>query len=956
MGPSVLLEVSQAQDGIRGKLSKNLRTASDLAAKGDVDLATVPGLRFNDSGALLVTVRVDAREVDAVAQLIALGLSYSTASYAYESVTLIEGWISGANLVKVAAEPFVYSIDVPLAPTTRTGSVNSAGDGILRSNTARSRFATQGIDGSGTRVGVISDGVTNRSAVQGSPNFDLPTSITIDPTRPGSGNEGTAMLEIVHDLAPGAQLFFSGPATTLQMAGSINWLVGQGVKVIVDDLGWFNEPYFEDGPVAQAVASAISNGVVYVSAAGNESPDHYQAAYNQGPNSGNGFWHDFDSGAGTNIGQIVEIPPEGAFRADLQWSDAFGASTNNYDLYLRRFSDNFILDQSTDNQAAGGFPPHEFVEFTNPSTTTSLLAYVAINRVSGAARELELWTRGDSGQQYTTIGDAVFGHPAANGAVAVAAINSGDPGNDDVAFYSSRGPSTVYTNFATQTNVQRNSLDGAGIDGVETRIGQLGHFDQNPFFGTSAAAPHVAAIAALVLDANPNLTPAQVTTILNGTAIDIGTTGYDQVSGSGRFDALNSVSAAMGDLNVDGSIDRADLSILANNFGRTSALPLQGDVNGDGKVNVKDLVLLRNRCDCDGGESLMGGGGGGGGEMMGGGEEMLGGESGGEDGGESLLTETPARIYITTSGSTPGGGELPESVPSVQLDGPEDSVTLYVWASMGDYEVMQTLALDVSATNEGVVKATASTIANPNIVATNFDDEIVDTRWPEAWVSAGTLNPNGVGDEALVVGAKTGTLYTSTNAIHAAWDGTGGFMGLLDEGYDPTADAFLLGSVTLEALAGSAGLSTDIVLSIGAFKIIVGESGVAHPIYLGLGETTVDNNDVGATDGTAHATITVAAQGPSALVAGVPSRFADDSPSGAVDVATISAAARAMVRAAVRSTSAEPQRVVLRAVDEAIVSAADGRATRRPMRSSRALSHSAGAVHSLTADVGQIGL
>lgn len=181
-------------------------------------------------------------------------------------------------------------------------------------------------------------------------------------------------------------------------------------------------------------------------------------------------------------------------------------------------------------------------------------------------------------------------------------------------------------------------------------------------------------------------------------------------------------------------------------------------------------------------------------------------------------------------------------------------------------------------------------------------------------------------------------------------------MGLLDEGYDSSAGAFLLGSVTLEALAGSAGLSTDIVLSIGAFKIILDESGVAHPIYLGLGETTVDNNDVGATDGTAHATITVAAQGPSALVAGVPSRFADDSPSGAVDVATISAAARAMVRAAVRSTSAEPQRVVLRAVDEAIVSAADGRATRRPMRSSRALSHSAGAVHSLTADVGQIGL
>src|SRR6185295_17799100 len=101
---------------------------------------------------------------------------------------------------------------------------------------------------------------------------------TINPSLPGSGNEGTAMMEIVHDLAPGAQLYFSGPSTSTDMVNSINYLVGQGCKVIVDDLSFFAEGYFQDTSIATAAQNAVANNnVVYVTSAGNYSDEqHYQ--------------------------------------------------------------------------------------------------------------------------------------------------------------------------------------------------------------------------------------------------------------------------------------------------------------------------------------------------------------------------------------------------------------------------------------------------------------------------------------------------------------------------------------------------------------------------------------------------------------------------------------------------------------------------------------------------------
>lgn len=164
-GEVLLLESAPPSDPVLAKLSTPLREAASMPTHDKSEMARVPGLRLNDAGKLMVRLRVEPI-ADVVDLLENHGLDVSTTSDFYVSYIAVEGWLEATAIEDLAALPFVYSIEVPLAPELRTGSVNSAGDGILRSDAARSRFASQGVDGSGIRVGVISDGVTDRAYQQ----------------------------------------------------------------------------------------------------------------------------------------------------------------------------------------------------------------------------------------------------------------------------------------------------------------------------------------------------------------------------------------------------------------------------------------------------------------------------------------------------------------------------------------------------------------------------------------------------------------------------------------------------------------------------------------------------------------------------------------------------------------------------------------------------------------------
>lgn len=268
-------------------------------------------------------------------------------------------WIDPDRVVDLAALDFVNVVKTPWPGVRRTGAVNSAGDGILLADQVRAL----GYNGAGVRIGVISDGVDHRTNVAAT--GDLPGAITINPSQPGSGDEGTAMLEIIHDLAPGAQLYFSSALTATSMVGAIDWMVNQGVDVIVDDLGFLNEPFFDDGIVADAAQAAIDSGVVYVSAAGNDAMRHYQGQHDDFY----GF-HDFQLGSGLDVLQAVTVPAGETLTVVLQWSDPFGQSSNDYDLHLYDGLMDVAHSTATQN---GNDDPFEALAYTNTGTSAIVL-------------------------------------------------------------------------------------------------------------------------------------------------------------------------------------------------------------------------------------------------------------------------------------------------------------------------------------------------------------------------------------------------------------------------------------------------------------------------------------------------------------------------------------------------------------------------------------------------------
>ncbi|HHU85189.1 MAG TPA: S8 family serine peptidase, partial [Peptococcaceae bacterium] len=128
--------------------------------------------------------------------------------------------------------------------------------------------------------------------------------------------------------------------------------------------------------------------------------------------------------------------------------------------------------------------------------------------------------------------DSIFGHPAVPGAIAVGAINAAAP--SQIANYSSQGPVTIRYPAAET----RNKPDVCGIDGV--RVTGAGGFSST-FYGTSAAAPHVAAIAALTWAQYPEKTAAEIRALLLSEVVDLGLPGFDYIYGTGRADALNCI-------------------------------------------------------------------------------------------------------------------------------------------------------------------------------------------------------------------------------------------------------------------------------------------------------------------------------------------------------------------------------------------------------------------------------
>jgi len=507
----------------------------------------------------------------------------------------IQGWIDIVQLDALSESPDVLRISAPKYGHTRSGSTTSEGSAILKSDHLREL----GFAGEGIRVGIISDGANDWNAAQAS--GDLPEDgITIygsctkreaNPVACVSRrtcNEGTAMAEIIHDLAPGAEIAVGAVGTDLEFIQRVDDLVNIfGADIVVDDIGFYGEPYFEDGDVAAAVAAATST-VLFVSSAGNSGNGHYEQDYAQ---STSYTWHDFglaDGGPG-DIDQEILIPPESYIVVIMQWNDPFSSPENDYDLYL--FDDiPELIVASTEDQSLSGSSPIEGFCYYNPAAEEQV-RYLLVDKYSGSPRRLEVFTLGAWDTWYNHPEGSIIGHPSVNEVIAVGAVNADDPGNDDIAYYSSRGPARI--DFPALE--VRSKPDLIGIDGVS--VTGAGSFS-NPFFGTSAAAPHVAAIAAQLLSVSPTVTIDHVHAALIDGALDLGPSGFDDAFGYGIVDALQSYNMldgiTPGDVNGDGIVDLIDaiLTLQSMSNSGSGTIVRRADVDGDGRIGLTEALYI----------------------------------------------------------------------------------------------------------------------------------------------------------------------------------------------------------------------------------------------------------------------------------------------------------------------------------------------------------------------------
>ena len=386
----------------------------------------------------------------------------------------------------------------------------------------------------------------------------------------GNGDEGTAMLEIVHDLAPKADLAFAPAGDTPQtFAASIRALRARGADVIVDDVTRPDEPVFQDGPVARAVAEVAEDGALYFSSAGNDgnvdsgTAGNYEGVFRSSGRAVGKFAgsaHDFDPGSGV---QVVNPTTAGSAFAPavLQWADPLGAAADDYDLYALDAAGNVVAYANTTQD--GDDDPVESLSVPDLAGPVHLV----VTKFSGADRYFQLGVWGGRFaadgpcKAYTSPG-SVRGHSSVPAAFSVAAVPArvpqpsdltpGDPpnpkgpypsrytGRQKMERFTSDGPRRVFFepdgrpitpgDLTATGGAVRTDPDLAAADGVRTSLVQP---DLDPFFGTSASAPHAAAIAALALSGRPGLTAAQFRDALRTTALDIEGTGADRNTGSG---------------------------------------------------------------------------------------------------------------------------------------------------------------------------------------------------------------------------------------------------------------------------------------------------------------------------------------------------------------------------------------------------------------------------------------
>lgn len=563
------------------KMAMPIRAVARAVASGDADAAMQASLTrqlFRETGPFGVRWNAN-REVQIYIHYDRFGpapdttaLQHLGASELREAALMgvVQAWVPASNLAAIAALPWVQRLTVPRyafansapspAAAAQSTSAPPSADQFL--GAAGFRQAT-GDTGQGVTVGVISSGAAGISQSQS--DGDLPTNVWVDPKLTGdsTNGEGTAMLEIVHALAPGAGLAFCGPQTTAEFLNCLTDLQNHGARVIVDDQTYPVTAYFTNDSDVTAVQQWQSEnpGVCLVTAAGNFATSFWSGTYNPvtiQPVTINGVTYtqaeNFGTDASPDLYNQITVAP-GSLVYVLEWDDPWVPSANltsstpddpnDYDLILYDSNSNVIAcnqgktsDQtgcSESGAAASTTPGPQPVmgnQWTNTSNSTVNVKLAIYYRAGTPGTSLKLFVASPDSCEVlinpvnpvgSIVDHAALPYPAM---ITVGALNASQALNQKyyLESFSSQGPVSLPLLPGSPT-IQK--PDFVGVDGV--LISGAGGFPPagcgepapNPpvFYGTSAAAPGVAALIALLESAG--YTSDQVYGVLQTNSISL---------------------------------------------------------------------------------------------------------------------------------------------------------------------------------------------------------------------------------------------------------------------------------------------------------------------------------------------------------------------------------------------------------------------------------------------------
>ena len=517
---------------------------------------------------------------------------------------------SVANSETTLAHPASQS-GFSMSSDTGTSAASAAGLAYLENSTSGSAVTNTGVgsggatasqvqaaldesglsvNGSGIKVGVLSDSFNDQGgAAADEADGALPSTVQVLKDLPGTSgtDEGRAMMQIIHDIAPGASLaFYTADEGEQDFANGIIALANAGAKVIVDDVGYFDEPYFQNGVVAQAIQTVEAEGVTYVTAAGNEASNGYQASFTAASGTFDGVTLTNAENFGGSLTQTITINTEGTgddVPLTLEWNQAYGAvSSSTADLELLVFHNGVLMATATNtnnqftNEAGNPWTAYDF--------TSSGTYQIAIENISSSSTDAGLIfkeiTWGD-GLPATISGantGTVVGHSMTPGAITAGAVYVGqtpafgsNPAVSESFSSSGAGTELLFANngAALSSPDLLNPVVVSGVDGINTTVpGGL-----SDFFGTSASSASLAGVAALLLSANPNLTPADIEAILEQTAASMGNTA---VAGAGLAQVDPAVALATQHLAIVGAAPSPALQ-GGSAVAVTSARPIVND-------------------------------------------------------------------------------------------------------------------------------------------------------------------------------------------------------------------------------------------------------------------------------------------------------------------------------------------------------------------------------------------